>query len=724
MPKLSLRTNLAIHAAADDSKPGTIEMEAYNGGLLQLRYWDHPVVCDIRGLRAAADIIPIRIAHGYDDISDVLGQGTVAIDGNAVKCSGIVTGVSERAQQVIAMARKGHKFQASIGGDPKRQEFIAEGTTITMNGREFSGPLYAVYETEISEVSVVALGADTTTSVSIAASAARGVPTMDPKFVAWLEAKGFSAAELTEKQKGTLKAAYDDEETKKEAEAEGETEEEEKKEKEKTEAARKQASLQAAHGEAMSDPMVVRAQAYARIAAIEATCRNYPDICAKALEGKWSDDKIQLEILRASRATNQAPAGHVHGAQQPADQARALEATCLMAGGISGDRLVKQYGEQTIEAAYKLRGIGIRDMFRIAAGWNGVQLPLHTGSGEEFTREALRATFSSPYDAPGIQAAGGFSTLSLPGILSNVAHKLLLEGYNYVDPAWRTIAKMGVLQDFKPHNRFRLTDDMKFQRLRTGGELQPGKLGEQAYQITGDTFGILFNLDRKLIVNDDLSAFSEIPRKLGRGCGLAIADAVWTLWLSNPTTTTAYGGTASYNFFSTDNSNYMSGTTVGTNDSRLNVEGLARAYTQQLKQTDPAGYPLGVEPSLLLVPASLRYAAESLMLSRVLVSSVSTGATNNNLQPSENPLAGKFQVVASPYLDNANYTGYSATAWYLMVDPNVLHAIEVAFLNGMQQPTVERAEADFNTLGVRFRGWVDFGVALGEHRAAIKSAGA
>ena len=37
---------------------------------------------------------------------------------------------------------------------------------------------------------------------------------------------------------------------------------------------------------------------------------------------------------------------------------------------------------------------------------------------------------------------------------------------------------------------------------------------------------------------------------------------------------------------------------------------------------------------------------------------------------------------------------------------------------------VERAEADFDTLGIMFRGWIDFGVQLGEPRAAQMSKGA
>jgi len=67
-------------------------------------------------------------------------------------------------------------------------------------------------------------------------------------------------------------------------------------------------------------------------------------------------------------------------------------------------------------------------------------------------------------------------------------------------------------------------------------------------------------------------------------------------------------------------------------------------------------------------------------------------------------------VVSSVYLSNASFTGASSKAWYLLADPNRLPAIEVAFLNGVDRPTVEKTDADFNTLGIQFRGYIDFGV--------------
>ena len=84
---------------------------------------------------------------------------------------------------------------------------------------------------------------------------------------------------------------------------------------------------------------------------------------------------------------------------------------------------------------------------------------------------------------------------------------------------------------------------------------------------------------------------------------------------------------------------------------------------------------------------------------------------------------GKFDVVSSSYLSNTSFTGYSSKAWYLFADPNRLPALEVAFLNGVDRPTVEKTDADFNTLGIQFRGYIDFGVREQDFRGAIRMKG-
>lgn len=74
-------------------------------------------------------------------------------------------------------------------------------------------------------------------------------------------------------------------------------------------------------------------------------------------------------------------------------------------------------------------------------------------------------------------------------------------------------------------------------------------------------------------------------------------------------------------------------------------------------------------------------------------------------------------------MSDAAFTGNSAKAWYLLRSPSILAPVVVSFLDGIQTPTIDMAEADFNQLGVQFRSYHDFGVDFAEWLAGIKSKG-
>lgn len=423
-----------------------------------------------------------------------------------------------------------------------------------------------------------------------------------------------------------------------------------------------------------------------RIQAIRSVCDNkHPDIEAKAIEEGWDVTKTELHVLRASRP--QVPmATQGAGSRLPGGNPQVFEAIALMASGLPSSRVQALYAEPVLEAADKLRGIGVQEFCEMACGQ---QLP-------RFRRDATGW----------LQAA--FSSASLPGVLSNIANKMLLEGYNYVEDAWRKIAKIASVNDFKEHTRYRMTGSFKFQQVGPDGEIKHGQLDEQQFGQKADTHGIMFALTRQMIINDDLGAFTDIPRQIGMGAAEAIAEAVWTLWLSNPNQA---DGKA---FFHADHKNYSEGA-----DTALSIDGLTAAEILFAQQIKPNGKPLGIMPSALLVPPGLKVAAEMLMKSLLL----NETTTANKPKPSTNPHAGKFDVVSSVYLSNTSFAGASNKAWYLLSDPNRLSAIEVAFLNGVDRPTVEKTDADFSTLGVQFRGFIDFGVREQDHRGAVKLKG-
>ena len=80
--------------------------------------------------------------------------------------------------------------------------------------------------------------------------------------------------------------------------------------------------------------------------------------------------------------------------------------------------------------------------------------------------------------------------------------------------------------------------------------------------------------------------------------------------------------------------------------------------------------------------------------------------------------------MTSPYISNEKYNGSSTTQWYLFADPNGGPvAFLAAFLDGVQNPIIEQSNTDFDTLGIQYRGYLDFGFAQCDPQGAVKSSG-
>ncbi|MBQ2790180.1 MAG: Mu-like prophage major head subunit gpT family protein [Thermoguttaceae bacterium] len=249
---------------------------------------------------------------------------------------------------------------------------------------------------------------------------------------------------------------------------------------------------------------------------------------------------------------------------------------------------------------------------------------------------------------------------------------------------------------------------MKFEKVPRGSRLKHGTVSDEKYEVKAGTYGIMFALEREDLRNDDLGALTRIPQRIGMGAADAVNEACWELFLNPPKTKDGK------DFYSTANKNLLTGA-----KSALSLDAISEARKQFAKMTRKGGAPIGVRPSILLVPPELE--DKALMLTKA---TQFVGGADGTLSPSNyNPQVGRFKVVSSSYLSAEGWTGASEKAWFLLTDPNRLAAFEVAFLDGKDQPTVEQADADFDTLGVQFRGYVDFGVAAQDFRGVVKSTG-
>jgi len=498
-------------------------------------------------------------------------------------------------------------------------------------------------------------------------------------FEQWLQANGHDVTKLTDDEKTRLKAQFD-EEQKKAGEPAKTDAGAEPKPKPQVQPATVQAS-----GEPTVDPVAdyrktVAAEAR-RVAAVHKLCAGaHADIEAKAIEEGWTETQTELAVLKASRPA--APAIH---APAGVEAFPVLEAALDLAARLPEKDVIADHGDKTVEAAHKRfrRGISLQELFMEAANALGHSFRTMRGNEEDVLRAA-------------------FSTRTLSGILGNTANKYLLAGFSAIEQAWREIAARRSVKDFKQITSYRMTGSFEYEEVGADGELTHDAVNEESFTNQAKTYGRMFTVTRQDIINDDLGALTDTPRKIGRGAGLKLNDVFWTAFMNNSA-------------FFTGSSKYISGA-----DTALGIVALTEAVGVFFAKTDADSKPLALTPKVLLVPGGLSVLARQLF-SDTMVNELTTA---NKPKPSNNPHAGQFQPVASAYLANSNYTGYSTTAWYLLGDPEDIATVEVAFLNGVERPTVESADANFNVLGIQYRGYFDFGVARQDARGGVKSKGA
>lgn len=656
----------AAGAGGDDAaqpKLRRFSMVAYTGGPMRLAGWQHPVVVDLAGLKASRKNRPILKDH---DRRSIVGHtDDIRIGEQRLEVDGVISGVGASAQEIIATSENGFPWQASLGASADRVVFIAEGKTATANGRELSGPLFIARKATLGEVSFVALGADDDTEARLqAGSDTDGDGATDDSLVDSLADDG----SLNDDESDcTIDASLNP------LPGPGTM----------TSTSRSSATSQTPSP--IADLRAELAAETRRVHAIRRMCAegNHHEIEAEAIEHGWDLNRTELAILRASR-----PAPPTVRSTGPVvDPVSVLEAAACLSAQIPEASLTSNYSDRVLAAARSMRLIGLKELVAECARIEGLDVPRVFGDGAATIR-------------------AGFSTMSLPGILENVMNKTLLAAYESTPVAAYDLCSVGTVSDFKEISRYRLLGTGGFERVAPDGEIKHGKLSEQKYTNKVETYGQMLTLTREDIINDDLNAFMDIPRQMGRSGAELIDHLFFTLLLGNPD-----------NFFSAGNNNYLSGA-----DTAFGVDSLSAAKTTFRKQKAGPGAagkdqrPINIRPELLVVPVELETDAELLMGSAQLMMD---GAGTKTKIPVDNPHRNKYRVISTPHLSDTFYAGASAKAWYLFANPNVLAAFEIVFLNGRRTPVIERIETPPNKLGMGFRSYLDVGVQKQDPRAAV-----
>lgn len=273
-------------------------------------------------------------------------------------------------------------------------------------------------------------------------------------------------------------------------------------------------------------------------------------------------------------------------------------------------------------------------------------------------------------------------------VLANIANKMLGRGYTQNAETWRPLVTIVNLPDYKEGKIPSLTSFTDLLEIPENGEYKSGTLGEVGEPIKMRKFGRKYSISREAILNDDLMAFTRIPRLMGNAAARKVGDLVWNdIVIGNPTLT--QNGNA---LFSTGNKN------LATVTGPPSVATFNAAFAAMRTQKDPdQRATLNVVPAYVMCPAILEGTVEVLTTAMIQAENPVGGGTI--VADNANNRFTRLTPVVEPRLDSD-----SLTSWYMSTNPDggIVDTIALAFLNGQEAPFMEQQEG-FDQDGVIYK---------------------
>lgn len=289
-------------------------------------------------------------------------------------------------------------------------------------------------------------------------------------------------------------------------------------------------------------------------------------------------------------------------------------------------------------------------------------------------------------DLPGdkmglIAVAFTHSSSDFPLLLANVANKAMMKGYDEADETFQVWTTAGSLPDFKVQSTVDLGSFPALRQVPEGGEYKYVTVGERREQRVLATYGERFMISRQAIINDDLDAFSRVPRKMGRAAIRTVGNLAYSVLTANANMA---DGTA---LFHANHGNLQGAGAITT--ATVDAMRVAMARQKDIGQTSGS---LNIRMAYLIVPVTLQGTANVVRDSEFEVVSA---APKNHTIP--NSVRNTFEVVSDARLDDA-----STSIWYGAASPGMHDTVVVDYLDGVQTPTLEQ-QAGWSIDGAEFK---------------------
>lgn len=309
-------------------------------------------------------------------------------------------------------------------------------------------------------------------------------------------------------------------------------------------------------------------------------------------------------------------------------------------------------------------------------------------------------------------------------LFGDIIDRQMLAAYQNMPVQWEQLAKAGRVRDFRTVKRFTMDGgESVLQEVGEQSEYPAADLVDGDYEYRVRKFGRRIPLSWETLINDDLDAFADIPRRLGNAARRSEERFATSLYA----TSTGPDST----FFATGNANKT--------DVQLNVDGLQEAMRMLGEQRDTEGSPIYIEAATLVVPPSLEVPARNILnATEILAANGGGPGTGNDQLRVTNWMRNRVSLIVNPWLPIIDTTTGS-TAWYLFANPNAGRpAMEIGRLIGHESPelfqkspnatrvgggTVDPTDGDFDTDSVEWKVRHVLGGTLMDPKSALASTG-
>lgn len=166
-------------------------------------------------------------------------------------------------------------------------------------------------------------------------------------------------------------------------------------------------------------------------------------------------------------------------------------------------------------------------------------------SARPYMGESLRDMARASAEAAGISTRGMdpdelfraamHTTSDFPQLLTGAGNRTLMTAYQAAQSPLKALARQTTMADFRTGTRLKLSDIGLLEKVSESGEIKSTTRGEAAESYALDTYGTMFALSRKALINDDLGAFRDWGATAGRMAAETEANLLHKLLVSNPT---------------------------------------------------------------------------------------------------------------------------------------------------------------------------------------------